>query len=128
MGLALGRETHDRIPVMGRRDPSLSTLRVLRALLEQPTGQFYGLQLAEGIGIKAGVLYPILTRLEEDGWITGDWEDIDESAAGRRRRRWYRLTDEGQREARDLISKVNTELALPARATGKRRLNPEPAS
>jgi PadR family transcriptional regulator PadR len=38
-------------------------------------------------------LYPLLYRLEERGWIKGTWIE----KAGERRRRFYRLTNEGRR-------------------------------
>jgi PadR family transcriptional regulator PadR len=37
-------------------------------------------------------LYPLLYRLEKRGWIEGKW--VEEP--GERRRRFYRLTDEGK--------------------------------
>src|ERR1700745_2403815 len=38
-------------------------------------------------------LYPLLYRLEQRGWIQGRWVE----KANQRRRRYYRLTAEGQR-------------------------------
>ena len=38
-------------------------------------------------------LYPLLYRLEKRGWICGRWVE----RAGQRRRRFYRLTDEGRK-------------------------------
>src|SRR5438094_4560267 len=38
-------------------------------------------------------LYPLLYRLEKRGWIQGRWVE----KANQRRRRYYRLTAEGQR-------------------------------
>jgi len=38
-------------------------------------------------------LYPLLYRLEERGWIQGNWVE----KAGERRRRFYRLTADGRR-------------------------------
>ena len=38
-------------------------------------------------------LYPLLYRLEERGWIQGRWVE----KAGQRRRRYYRLTDQGKK-------------------------------
>jgi PadR family transcriptional regulator PadR len=99
---------------MGRA-VSLTTLRVLRALLDDPAGAHYGLALTESSGVKAGALYPILTRLEEQGWITGTWEAIDERAEGRRRRRYYRLTAVGQRAARELLHETIAQLTPRAR-------------
>ncbi len=37
-------------------------------------------------------LYPLLYRLEKRGWIQGRWVE----KAGRRRRRYYRLTSQGR--------------------------------
>src|SRR5438270_9144149 len=44
--------------------------------------------------VKAGSLFPALHRLEQGGWIEGDWV---ESAEGRRVRS-YRLTRSGRRQ------------------------------
>lgn len=38
-------------------------------------------------------LYPLLYRLEKRGWVEGRWVE----KAGQRRRRYYRLTREGQK-------------------------------
>src|SRR5579862_5430287 len=38
-------------------------------------------------------LYPLLYRLEKRGWIQGRWVEKE----GQRRRRYYRLTSEGQK-------------------------------
>lgn len=40
----------------------------------------------------AASLYPLLYRLEKRGWIVGKWVE----QAGQRRRRFYKLTKEGQ--------------------------------
>jgi len=37
-------------------------------------------------------LYPVLARMEERGWIRGRWVE----RGGQRRRRYYRLTTQGQ--------------------------------
>ena len=44
--------------------------------------------------VKAGSLFPALHRLEQEGWIEGDWQ---ESAEGRRVRS-YTLTRDGKRQ------------------------------
>jgi transcriptional regulator len=38
-------------------------------------------------------LYPLLYRLEKRGWIQGRWVE----KSGQRRRRYYRLTEEGKK-------------------------------
>jgi DNA-binding PadR family transcriptional regulator len=67
---------------------------VLQHLAE--VGETYGLELAKGVGLHSGTAYPLLARLEERGLIVGRWEEIDEHAAGRRRRRYWRITDQGR--------------------------------
>ncbi|MDE3195338.1 MAG: PadR family transcriptional regulator [Acidobacteriota bacterium] len=44
--------------------------------------------------VKAGSLFPALHRLEQEGWIQGEWR---ESAEGRRVRS-YEITREGRRQ------------------------------
>jgi transcriptional regulator len=44
--------------------------------------------------VKAGSLFPALHRLEQEGWIEGEWQ---ESAEGRRVRS-YTLTRDGRRQ------------------------------
>ena len=85
-------------------------------MLEEPSGAHYGLALANSAGVKPGTLYPILVRLEDAGVVVGEWEQLDEAVAGRRRRRYYQLTRAGANEAQRLLSKVSAELAPPARS------------
>jgi PadR family transcriptional regulator, regulatory protein PadR len=107
--------------MIGKRG-SLGRLRVLRALLDDVEGEHYGLSLIRRSGVGPGSLYPILLALEDGGWIEGAWEDIDEAAAGRRRRRYYRLTECGASSARQLLRETVTELAPPIddRPAGRR--------
>ena len=46
------------------------------------------------VRVHAASLYPLLYRLEKRRWIIGRWVE----RAGERRRRFYRLTAEGQRQ------------------------------
>ena len=48
---------------------SIATLQVLRSFFDDPAGARYGAELMSASGLKAGTLYPILNRLELDGWI-----------------------------------------------------------
>jgi DNA-binding PadR family transcriptional regulator len=79
---------------------SYQTKRVLLALLELPESDRYGFTISRATGIKAGTLYPILQRLLTEGWVVAHWEQIDEHAEGRRRRRYYELTATGETQAR----------------------------
>lgn len=93
---------------MGITRRTHSLIAVLKKLLECPDGDHYGLELAARARINPGSVYPILIRLESEGWVTSHWEDIDESAEHRRRRKYYRLTGLGCSAAeRELISWEN---------------------
>lgn len=71
------------------------TRSVLQVFLYDPAGEHYGLDIATVTGLKSGSLYPILGRLEDNGWVTSRWEDIEPTDEGRPRRRYYRLTPDG---------------------------------
>jgi len=107
---------------------SLATLKVLRALMDDPAGQAYGLELIDRTGVKAGALYPILSRLEDQGWVRGEWEVINEAVAGRRRRRYYHLTDDGAEHAHQLLSETADLLRPPRRSMRRSRPAPTHAS
>jgi PadR family transcriptional regulator len=44
--------------------------------------------------VKPGSLFPALHRLEEDGWLVGEWGESE----NRRRAKFYRLTAAGRRQ------------------------------
>jgi PadR family transcriptional regulator, regulatory protein PadR len=88
------------------------TLRVLAVLLADPLGEHYGLELFQAAGLPSGTGYPILARLEQAGWLTSSWEDIDEAAEGRRRRRYYRLTGTGLEASRRALAEHAQALRL----------------
>jgi len=86
------------------------THAVLAALLCDPTAPKYGLEISREAHLPGGTIYPTLARLEARGWLESEWEDIDESREGRRRRRYYRLTGEGERAARRELDAVAQSL------------------
>jgi PadR family transcriptional regulator len=100
---------------------TLQTLQVLRTLLADPLEQRYGLEISRESGLPTGSIYPILTRLEAAGWISSAWEEIDESREGRRKRRYYRLTDEGAENARREVANAQQLLSPPVVAPGRAR-------
>jgi PadR family transcriptional regulator, regulatory protein PadR len=78
---------------------TVQVLLVLQALLREPGRELYGLELSEETGLQPGTAYPILLRLEHEGWVTSRWEDVDPRAEKRPARRYYRLTADGAAEA-----------------------------
>jgi len=73
-------------------------LLILSLLEDQPR---HGYEIGKLIEIRSGgalhfhvaSLYPLLYRLEKRGWMQGRWVE----KPNQRRRRYYRLTTEGQR-------------------------------
>jgi DNA-binding PadR family transcriptional regulator len=98
--------------------------KVLAAFLEDPDADRYGLDLMRATGQTSGTLYPILSRLEQAGWVAGRWEDVDPVAASRPARRYYRLTPSGLTSARTEIAALRAYLD---RASTGRAPKPRPA-
>jgi DNA-binding MarR family transcriptional regulator len=107
---------------------TLQTLQVLQALLDGPADEHYGLKISEVSGLPTGSIYPILARLEAAGWVISAWEDIDEKAEGRRRRRYYQLTDEGAERARSEVDDAWQRLSPPVPAPPRPPARTRPAS
>jgi PadR family transcriptional regulator, regulatory protein PadR len=83
---------------------TLQVQLTLRAMLDGLDGELYGLELVEATGLPPGTIYPIMARLEGAGWVTSRWEDIEPTAEGRPRRRYYRLTADGVAQARAALA------------------------
>lgn len=83
---------------------TVQVLLILQALLRDPGRELYGLELAEETGLLPGTAYPILLRLENEGWVTSRWEDIDPHAEKRPARRYYRLTANGAAQASTAVA------------------------
>jgi DNA-binding PadR family transcriptional regulator len=91
---------------------TMTTLRILKVLIEDPTRKRYGLEMCELAGLPSGTTYPILARLEQAGWLVSEWETINPEEARRPRRRYYLLTGTGRERAR-LALKDATKLIQP---------------
>jgi len=89
---------------------TLQSARALRVLLDGPA---YGLQLMKAMTVPTGTLYPLMARLEREGLVSSELEQIDEHAEGRRARRWYRLTGTGEQYARLVLAELAESLRPP---------------
>jgi PadR family transcriptional regulator PadR len=103
-----------------------ATLSVLGALLENPSGNFYGFDLLNQANIKSGTLYPILARLESAGWVKSHWEETDPRTLSRPRRRYYVLTPRGRAYSTAAIQRRAEEQAK-TKNRSRPKLAPEPA-
>lgn len=83
---------------MARRpNSSAQTQALLSALADGGDAWRHGYDLSRETGLKSGTLYPILIRLEQQGWLEALWED--EPSPGKPRRHLYRLTALGVEES-----------------------------
>lgn len=78
--------------------------RVLRAFLADPAAPRYGYDLMKASGLPSGTLYPMLSRLQEQGLVSSAWEPAE--PGGRPPRRYYRLTDEGIETGRQELARA----------------------
>jgi PadR family transcriptional regulator, regulatory protein PadR len=83
--------------------------RALAALVANPTGDHYGMELMQSSELPSGTLYPILARLTEAGWLEKRWEQVDPSAADRPARAYYRLTPAALPVARQRLAELHEQ-------------------
>ena len=71
----------------------------------------HGYELAQATGLRSGTLYPLLIRLELQGYLEAEWQSP--TLPGRPPRHAYRLTVAGLAFARSLESEGRTEAEPP---------------
>jgi len=99
---------------------SRQTQALLAALLSATADWHHGYDLSKETGLKSGTLYPILMRLESQGWLEARWEEAPQS--GKPPRHLYQITALGLQEApvllRSSIERPLAESLRPAREGG----------
>ena len=80
------------------RTLSPAARHVLAALVRAGVGGTHGYDLCREAQVKSGTLYPLLIRLEAQGYLAADWQ-VSETP-GRPPRHVYTLTSAGRRLAR----------------------------
>jgi DNA-binding PadR family transcriptional regulator len=96
--------------------PKQQVVAYLLRIYDSDTGGFtFGRKISEDTGLLSGTVYPLLQQLVREGYLDSWWEDVDESAIGRRRRRFYRLNDEGAMWARQSLAAHSSSLAAAVR-------------
>jgi DNA-binding PadR family transcriptional regulator len=81
---------------------SAQLIDLLRLFLARPSDWLHGYDITNRLGISAGTLYPLLARVEREGWFEARWEES--TTRGRPPRRCYRLTSTGARLAAQFIA------------------------
>jgi DNA-binding PadR family transcriptional regulator len=95
---------------------SVTTLSVLHAIHD---GVAYGFDILDATGLESGTVYPILSRLEEQGLVRSTWENEARAHAdGRPARRYYAITPAGK-NALDAATR-HYALLVPAFGRGRK--------
>jgi len=84
-------------------------IQVALAIMDDPTEKYWGYQLSKASGVRSGALYPILTRMLYEGWLTDGWEDPATIKGKRPTRRYYELTDAGRLALDGLLAEARRD-------------------
>lgn len=103
---------------MTRRRALSEHARSLLSVLADAGGRWsYGYELASLTGIRSGTLYPLLIRLEGQGYLEAEWQQP--AASGRPPRHAYRLTAAGLALARSEAEGSDRNAAAAGRRAGE---------
>ena len=80
--------------------------KVAAALMADPDGRHWGYALWKQAGVRSGVLYPILLRMLNEGWLSSGREDPPPE--GRPPRRYYEITKVGRTALAELAAAKGT--------------------
>ncbi len=93
-----------------------AVVQVAIALMERPKDRHWGYDLSKRAQVRSGVLYPILRRMLEEGWLIDGWEESVEQRAKRPPRRYYEITDQGASELGALLADAAADARFTSQA------------
>lgn len=91
-----------------------SLIQVAMALMDEPDKRHWGYDISKRAGVRSGVLYPILGRMLDEGWVNDGWEDRAEILEKRPARRYYKLTAKGQAELSAILDGARSDVRFAA--------------
>jgi len=95
-----------------------SLVLVAATLMAEADRHHWGYELSRQSGVRSGVMYPILTRMLQEGWLEDGWEaQTGTSRAKRPPRRYYRLTLEGKAALSQLLNSARRDARFTDMAT-----------
>lgn len=86
-----------------------ASVQTALALMADPEGRHWGYDLTKRADVRSGVLYPVLTRMFEAGWLSDGWEDPSEIEVRRPPRRYYEVTTEGRKALTELLDEARKD-------------------
>ena len=101
-GIVMNTPLFDNLRMELRR--GCLVIAVLAKVRKEQYGYTLRKSFAEsGLDIDGGTLYPLLRRLESQGLLVSEWREED-----KRKKRYYRLSDEGKQMLKQLASEWTT--------------------
>jgi PadR family transcriptional regulator, regulatory protein PadR len=95
-------------------------IQVALVLMADASGRHWGYDLSKRSGIRSGVMYPILQRMLDEGWLEDGWEDQAQVGRAKRPpRRYYELTDEGMVALGALVAEARRDTRFSPLVTGR---------
>ena len=74
-----------------------------------PDTRHWGYEISRRAGVRSSVMYPILQRMLEAGWLADGWEAGNPAEMRRPPRRYYRVTGEGHTGLGGFLESARTE-------------------
>ena len=86
------------------------------------SGRHWGYELSKQSGVRSAVMYPVLSRMLDEGWLEDGWEEQPSAGKAKRPpRRYYELTYEGKIALGALINEARRDTDRPSRPWADRR-------
>ena len=96
------------------RPMGYATLQVLQAIA---SGYAYGFEIMDATNLPSGTVYPILSKLEESGYLKSRWEDARVARREKRPpRRSYEITGDGREAFKENVEKYRRLQLTPRKA------------
>ena len=106
---------------MGKGFLTYTTAVILQAVAN---GYLYGFDIIDITGVPGGTVYPALRRLEDEGYLTSEWEEPSiAQSEPRPPRKYYELT----REGRELLAEAVKRYRLLEQTQPKKERAPKPS-
>ena len=106
---------------MGRGFLTYTTAVILQAVAN---GYLYGFDIIDITGVPGGTVYPALRRLEDEGYLTSEWEEPSiAQSEPRPPRKYYELT----RAGREALAEAVKRYRLLEQTQPKKASDPKPS-
>lgn len=93
-------------------------VQVAIAFMADASGRHWGYELSKQSGVRSGVMYPILARMLDEGWLADGWEEQPQVGRAKRPlRRYYELTDAGKAALGAVIAEARRDARFAALVT-----------